>query len=206
MSQLNELLESVYRNILETLRVSSIAKIVKINESPFSIDVEIIDAKFLSTQTNVNIPYSIIKEVPILFANGSAGGLNIPLSINDNVALIACDSNLATFLNNFPKNTRNQCRQKHSLNNCFAIPFAKTNSQTSSHSQSTVSLFSNQGARVDLDSLVSISNNVTSFITLLSNFITALKGLSVVPTTGILTPESIASLEAILEEFKTLFK
>ena len=168
----------------------------------------------------------VLVDVPVFTLQGGGGSLQMPITAGDQCILLFSDRRLDEWYQNGSEAAPGDARM-HDLSDGIAlVGINALNSSLPAYmtdqvlmlykgsqvqiNASGIKVISTGSAEIDIDTLVAIKNGTTSLLTLMTNFITMLEGLTVQDNEGgailPLTTAAITLLENFKAQFATLLK
>ncbi len=219
-----DVLNNLKMDVFASLNCAKVGKIVSFNATQKTAQVQILFKMTLPDGTVSS--YDPIVDVPVFTLQGGGGSIQFPVAAGDQCIVLFSDRRLDEWFRNGAEAVPGDGRM-HDLSDGIALvglnalnsslPVYPTNKVLLLYDGSRVEinstglkLVSTGTAEIDLDMLIGIKNGTTSLLTLMTNFITTLEGLTVQDDEGgailSLTAAAIATLEAFKAQFATLLE
>jgi hypothetical protein len=219
-------------NIFTTFNCHRVGRIVAFNSANQTANVELVDkatkevfeGNQLITKT---VDYPLLTECPVLINKGSLGGFTRPITIGEYCIVHFNDRDIDNWFENGNIQVPNT-KRLHNLSDCLVSVglFSESNSINDYDNNATemnyqgskvrldgnIAINSDQGANLNIDDKVEISNSVQDLKTLVTQLINLLKVFTSVDNPGAptitVTPDitTQANLDTLLIEFEKLLK
>lgn len=118
---ISQALESWFSNFSESFNAIKIGKVVGVNTSKQTVDVQILHKRAkMNFNTRELRDYSILKSVPFVVLCGGGSSLTFPISVGDNCLLLFCDYEIDRWWDT-GESLPSTFERKHDISDAFAL-------------------------------------------------------------------------------------
>lgn len=214
---LTDVLVNFKRDLLASLNCVKIGKITSFDRAKKTASIQILFKRVLPSGSVESLP--LLVDCPVLTPQGGGGALQFPIAAGDQCLVLFSDRRIDEWFQNGAEAAPADGRL-HDLSDGIALVGVNSLASSLATYPTDRVVLSYQGSRfeitatgwnfigtggaeIDLSTVVTIRNSITTLNTLIGAFLTALEGLQVNGPIS-LTPASVAAIEAFRAQFAAL--